>query len=101
MNTLLVLPIVFPLGGAVLFLFLWLFLSGLQRSLGSAESYAELKAYLSHPLAKLVTLGLLWAYLHHTLAGIRHLALDLRLGMELPKARASAWASRWPAAHCA
>jgi succinate dehydrogenase / fumarate reductase cytochrome b subunit len=37
-------------------------------------------------------LGLLWAYLHHSFAGIRHLALDLRWGIDLHKARASAWA---------
>jgi succinate dehydrogenase / fumarate reductase cytochrome b subunit len=86
-----VVSILHRISGAVLFLSLWLFLAGLQKSLASPESYAELSAWLAHPLAKLVSLGLLWAYLHHTFAGIRHLALDLRLGIELPKARASAW----------
>lgn len=78
--------------GAVLFVFLWLFLVGLERSLATPESYADLKAALGNPLVKLITLGLLWAYLHHTFAGIRHLALDLRLGIDLPKARMSAFA---------
>jgi succinate dehydrogenase / fumarate reductase cytochrome b subunit len=41
---------------------------------------------------KLLALGLLWAYLHHTFAGVRHLGLDLRFGIELPKARATAYA---------
>jgi succinate dehydrogenase / fumarate reductase cytochrome b subunit len=40
---------------------------------------------------KIVLLGLAWAYLHHFFAGLRHLALDLRIGIELPKARAMAW----------
>jgi succinate dehydrogenase / fumarate reductase, cytochrome b subunit len=37
---------------------------------------------------KLLLLALLWAYLHHTFAGIRHLALDLQIGTALPKVRA-------------
>ena len=87
-----IVSILHRISGAALFLFLWLFLAGLQQSLGSAESHAQLKAFIAHPLMKLLLLGLLWAYLHHTFAGIRHLGLDLRLGIELPKARASAWA---------
>jgi succinate dehydrogenase / fumarate reductase cytochrome b subunit len=78
--------------GAILFLFLWLVLIGLQRSLASPESFEELKALAGEPLVKLVMLGLLWAYLHHGFAGIRHLGLDLRWGIQLPGARASAWA---------
>ena len=86
-----VVSILHRVSGAVLFLFLWLFLAGLQKSLLSPESYAELKTYIAHPFAKLLLLGFLWAYLHHTFAGIRHIALDLRWGIDLPKARASAW----------
>jgi succinate dehydrogenase / fumarate reductase cytochrome b subunit len=78
--------------GAVLFLFLWLFLAGLERSLGSPQSYADLGTFLDQPLMKLVLLGFLWAYLHHTFAGIRHLGLDLRLGIHLPRARITAYA---------
>ena len=77
--------------GALLFLFLWGFLFALQRSLASPESYAELAAFLDQPIVKLIALGLLWAYLHHTFAGIRHLGLDLRLGIDLPKARLTAF----------
>jgi succinate dehydrogenase / fumarate reductase, cytochrome b subunit len=80
------------ISGALLFLFIWAFLLGLQRSLASPESYAELMAFLGQPLVKLIALGLLWAYLHHTLAGIRHLGLDLRLGIQLPSARMTAFA---------
>jgi succinate dehydrogenase / fumarate reductase, cytochrome b subunit len=79
------------ISGALLFLFLWLFLAGLQRSLASPESYAQLISFLDQPLVKLLILGLIWAYLHHTFAGIRHLGLDLRLGIELPGARATAF----------
>lgn len=77
--------------GAVLFLFLWLFLMGLERSLASPETFDGIRTTFDQPLVKLVVLGLLWAYLHHTFAGIRHLALDLRWGIDLPKARTSAY----------
>ena len=87
-----IVSILHRISGALLFLFLWLLLATLDRSLMSPESFAGIKTTLAHPLAKLVALGLLWAYLHHAFAGIRHLGLDLRLGIELPKARATAYA---------
>ena len=87
-----IVSILHRVSGALLFLFLWLFLVGLQRSLGSPESFGELKAFIDEPVIKLVALGLVWAYLHHTFAGMRHLALDLGLGLQLPGARATAFA---------
>src|SRR5688572_17636154 len=60
-----VVSILHRISGAVLFLFLWLFLAGLERSLGSPDTFANLKATLDHPLVKIVMLGFLWAYLHH------------------------------------
>jgi len=86
-----IVSILHRISGAALFLFLWLFLAGLERSLASPDSFADLKDTLNHPLLKLLILGFIWAYLHHTFAGVRHLGLDLRLGIELPKARASAF----------
>jgi succinate dehydrogenase / fumarate reductase cytochrome b subunit len=61
----------------------------MDESLASADRFAQFKAVMAHPLAKLVTLGLVWAYLHHLLAGIRHLALDLHIGADLKVARQS------------
>ena len=46
-------------------------------------------ATLAHPLWKLVLLGLAWAFLHHLCAGIRHLFLDVHIGIELAPARRS------------
>ena len=87
-----IVSILHRISGAILFLFLWLLLLTLDRSLASPESFAGIKDTFSHPFAKLVALGLLWAYLHHSFAGLRHLGLDLRLGIDLPKARATAFA---------
>jgi succinate dehydrogenase / fumarate reductase cytochrome b subunit len=60
-----------------------------QSSVASPDRFDELKALVAHPLAKLVVLGLVWAYVHHLLAGVRHLALDLHVGTDLKAARHS------------
>lgn len=75
--------------GFALFLALPLLLLMLQYSLNSITTYTELMAVLAHPLAKLVLLGLLWAFLHHFCAGLRYLAIDLHWVQNLGQARAS------------
>ena len=85
-----VVSIVHRISGAVLSLFgIALVLIGLQLSLVSPDSFASLKAAVAHPLAKLVLIGFIWAYLHHFCAGIRYLFLDLDKGVELKLARQS------------
>jgi succinate dehydrogenase / fumarate reductase cytochrome b subunit len=73
--------------GAILFVMLWLLLCLLGSSLESAQSFAAFKTWVGHPLVKMVLIGLLWAYLHHFCAGIRHLAMDMHKGLELETAR--------------
>lgn len=77
------------ISGLLLFLALPLLLLMLQYSLRSIETYAQLLAMLAHPLAKLVLLGLLWAFLHHFCAGLRYLAVDLHYVRDLAQARNS------------
>jgi succinate dehydrogenase / fumarate reductase cytochrome b subunit len=86
-----VVSILHRISGALLFLvgipvLLW----GVQASLESPETFAHYKAVAAHPFAKLVGLALAWAYLHHLLAGVRHLVLDLHVGLDLQSARRSA-----------
>lgn len=76
----------------MLFLVLPAVLGLLSVSLESQLSFALFKQFIGHPLTKIVLLGVLWAYLHHFCAGIRHLAMDLHLGLELEAARASSYA---------
>ena len=78
--------------GAMLFLLLPLLLWLLSSSLESARSFAIFKSWVANPLVKIVLLGVLWAYMHHFCAGIRHLAMDLHFGLELPAARATSYA---------
>ena len=75
--------------GAALFLALPLLLGWLQQSLTSATSFTALQAAFSHWFAKLAVIALVWGYLHHLCAGLRHLALDLDVGTGLAAARLS------------
>ena len=78
--------------GAGLFLLIPLLLYLLQLSLESPETFRAFKVLIGHPLMKLFIIALVWAYLHHFCAGIRHLALDLHVGTDLAAARTSSWA---------
>ena len=65
----------------------WLF----ARSLENEAAYLEVARQLKSPPAVLVSVLLVWALSHHLLAGIRHLLLDIEIGLEKTQARASAW----------
>lgn len=80
--------------GALLFVIgvpalLW----GVQSSLESSQSYEAFRAFMARPVVKLVALVLVWAYLHHLLAGLRHLFMDVHVGLELKPARQTATAA--------
>ena len=77
--------------GALLFLIgIPLLLCVVQRALASPDAWAQMRAALDAPLAKVVAIVLAWAFVHHLFAGIRHLLLDAHVGVELPAARQSA-----------
>jgi succinate dehydrogenase / fumarate reductase cytochrome b subunit len=75
--------------GALLFLLIPLILYVLGGSLQSADSFVQMKDCLSYPVTKLAMLVVLWSFLHHFFAGIRHLVMDHHIGLELEAARAS------------
>ena len=82
------------ISGALLFFIgvpflLW----GVQATLVSPESYQSFRVFMAHPLVKLVTLVLVWSYLHHLFAGLRHLLMDVQVGLDLRPARQSAAAA--------
>jgi succinate dehydrogenase / fumarate reductase cytochrome b subunit len=73
------------ISGLVMFLLLpfvvWLF----DTSVSSEISFAKFKAafnigvgFVPGVLVQLVALVLIWAYLHHLIAGVRHLYMDAR-----------------------
>ena len=75
--------------GAVLFLFIPLGLFALQGSLASEQGFGVWTGLFGHPLVKLIVIGFIWAGVHHLLAGIRYLLLDVHIGVALQPARLS------------
>jgi succinate dehydrogenase / fumarate reductase cytochrome b subunit len=87
-----VVSILHRVSGAALFLLIPFLLYLLQLSLESPESFAAFRSIVAPWWMKIVLIGVIWGYLHHLFAGIRHLALDLHYGTGLAAARASSWA---------
>ena len=85
-----ILSILHRISGAILFLMLPFILFLLDKSLMSEISFEHFKGIASHWFVKLVILGLVWAYLHHFCAGIRHLLMDMHMGVDKQAARKSA-----------
>jgi succinate dehydrogenase / fumarate reductase cytochrome b subunit len=77
-------------GALLFFVGIPLLLYTLQRALASPESWAAMRDAFQSPLAKIVTIALAWAFIHHLFAGIRHVLMDVHVGVELASARRSA-----------
>lgn len=77
--------------GVLLFLSLpylaWL----LELSLQGPEGYASAVALLQPAWVRLASVLLAWSLLHHLIAGIRFLLIDIHLGVDRPVARITAW----------
>lgn len=65
----------------------WLF----AQALTSPEGFAATAAFLGHPLVQLGLVVMAWALLHHLIAGVRYLVIDLGIGLDRPTARSTAW----------
>jgi succinate dehydrogenase / fumarate reductase cytochrome b subunit len=85
-----VVSILHRISGALMFLLLPFVLYLLEQSLGSDAAFASMKSFVAHPLAKLIILALSWAYLHHFAAGVRHLFMDMHMGLSKEGSRHSA-----------
>lgn len=85
-----IVSILHRVSGLLMFLLLPFVLYMLEKSLTSEISFEYFKGYTSHVLVKLAILALVWSYLHHFCAGVRHLLMDLHMGLEKDSARKSA-----------
>jgi succinate dehydrogenase / fumarate reductase cytochrome b subunit len=86
-----IVSILHRLSGALLFLVgipFCLYL--LQQSLTSEISFESYRAIVGSIPGKLVLLVLLWAFVHHAIAGIRYLLLDRHMGILKESSRLSA-----------
>ena len=85
-----IVSILHRISGMLMFLLLPFVLYLMDKSLTSEISFEYFKGYVSHPLVKLAILGLVWAYLHHFSAGVRHLLMDLHMGLDKDSGHKSA-----------
>ena len=73
-------------------LYLWML------SLRSPQDFQRLADWFGGVFGWLLFLGLIWALLHHFLAGLRHLGFDLGWGEAKEVARKTAWVVLFAAA---
>ena len=76
--------------GMVLFGLLPVILYILDQSLISEGSFQHFQYLLSGWFVKLILLAIAWGYLQHFCSGIRHLIMDLHIGLDKVSARKSA-----------
>ena len=86
-----VVSIAHRISGVLLFLSIPLFLLLFQRSLQGEAGFEQVLGWLRNPVVMLLTLILVWSMLHHWLAGIRYLLIDVDVGLERQIARRTAW----------
>lgn len=79
------------ISGLILFLAIPLSLYLFQLSLTSETAYKEALSFLSSPWIKLVSVILVWSFVHHILAGFRFLLIDQNIGVTLSLSRKTAW----------
>ena len=82
--------IVHRLSGLWLFLLIPYLLWALDQSLVSAYTFGRLKSFLGQPLFKIILLSFLAALCYHTVAGLRHLLMDVGVGVTKTKSTGGA-----------
>lgn len=85
-----VVSILHRISGALLFFpGIPLVLYSLQTLLQSPQGFEAFQDCLRDPVIKVALLLSIWFFLHHLCAGIRHVLLDLQIGIVLAQARTS------------
>ena len=84
-----IVSILHRISGFLMFALLPFVLYLLQNSLRSEISFAYYQGFVTYPLVKLVILALVWGYMHHFCAGVRHLVMDTHIGLDKDSARQS------------
>jgi len=79
-----IVSILHRISGLIMFLLLPLIVWLFDTSVSSEISFAKFSAafnvglgFVPAVLVKVVVLGLIWAYLHHLIAGVRHVYMDV------------------------
>jgi succinate dehydrogenase / fumarate reductase cytochrome b subunit len=87
-----IMSIVHRISGVLMFLATPALIFLLDLSLSSAHGFAKAGTLVHSDLGWLILFGMVWGLLHHLLAGIRYLLLDVHIGVDKPWYRYSAWA---------
>ena len=77
------------MSGVLLFLLMPFFSWALCASLSSALHFNKIILILDTWPIKIIQVFFIWALVHHVMAGLRHLLLDLQIGNDLIVARFS------------
>jgi succinate dehydrogenase / fumarate reductase, cytochrome b subunit len=86
-----VVSIIHRITGAVLALLTPFALCALQSSLEGPAQFDRIQALLGTGLGRAAVLLGLWALIQHLYSGLRHLFMDVDVGVDLQPARTSAW----------
>jgi succinate dehydrogenase / fumarate reductase cytochrome b subunit len=87
-----IVSILHRVSGFGMFLMLPFLLYLLQESLRSEISFEHFKGVVDNLFVRILLLGLSWAYLHHFVAGIRHLFMDNHMALDKDASQRTA---RW------
>jgi succinate dehydrogenase / fumarate reductase cytochrome b subunit len=87
-----IMSIIHRVTGVVMVLAIPLLIYLLDLSLRGPEGFANAKGLFASSFIKLVLFLFLWGLMHHFLAGIRYLLIDIDIGVEKPLFRQTAWA---------
>jgi succinate dehydrogenase / fumarate reductase cytochrome b subunit len=85
-----IVSILHRISGFLMFALLPFVLYLLEQSLRSEISFAYYQGFVTYPLVKLIILALVWGYMQHFCAGVRHLVMDTHIGLDKVSARKSA-----------
>lgn len=77
--------------GALLVLLIPYALYALQTSLESPMRFEQIRVSLASGVGRIALLLALWVVVQHLYSGIRHLFMDIDVGVDLTAARRSAW----------
>jgi len=86
-----VVSIIHRLSGFLMVLLIPFALYALQTSLESPMRFEQVRSSLSSGIGRIALLLALWVLVQHLYSGVRHLFMDVDVGVERPAARRSAW----------
>jgi succinate dehydrogenase / fumarate reductase, cytochrome b subunit len=85
-----IVSILHRISGILLFLLIPIMIWGLNLSLKSSQDFDNVHQFLTTPILKFIIWFCLAGFLYHLVAGIRHLLMDINIGIELKSGRLSA-----------